>query len=258
MKCQYCGGNLSLEAEKCPHCGKINIHAQQHIKDMRDYQDAFADTQSDVYRVARNHSGIAVRAVIISVLLLLIVTMIFCNAQMYSIKYDLRESEANRKAKQYKELLEEYLEEENYQAFGAFCNAYNISGYGDAYEEYRPIINVTREYAYLYRYIMELKTAQREYMYDSSLESIGRTLDTFYEYMVDEKYNYGVAADNAETRKTLQVIEEKAEALLIVYCGLTEEEAASLKELSSAKRMVLIEERMQYGEWDTNCQTGNH
>lgn len=248
MKCQYCGGNLSLEAEKCPYCGKINIHAQQHIKDMRDYQGAFADTQSNVYRVARNHSGITVRAVLISVLLLLIVVVIFFHAQMYSIKYDLRESEANRKAKQYKELLEEYLEEENYQAFFYFCNAYNISGYGDAYEEYRPVINVVREYSYLYRYVMELKTAQREYMYDSSLESIGRTLDSFYEYMDEESYYFGEAADNAKTREILQAIEEKAEDLLIVYCGLTEEEAASLKELSSAKRMVLIEERMQDGE----------
>lgn len=239
---------MSLEAEKCPHCGKINIHAQQHIRDMREYQGAFADTQSDVYRVARNHSGITVRAVIISVLLLVIVAVIFMHSQMYSIKYDLRESEANRKAKQYKELLEEYLEEENYQAFGAFCNAYNISGYGDAYEEYRPVINVTREYSYLYRYVMELKTAQREYMYESSLESIGRSLDNFYEYMKDDGYNYGEAADNAETKETLQAIEEKVKALLIVYCGLTEEEAASLKDLSSAKRMVLIEERVQYGE----------
>ena len=45
---------------------------------------------------------------IISVLLLVIVAVIFMHSQMYSIKYDLRESEANRKAKQYKELLEEY------------------------------------------------------------------------------------------------------------------------------------------------------
>lgn len=248
MKCQYCGGNLSLEAEKCPHCGKINIHAQQHIKDMREYQGAFADTQSDVYRVAKNHSGITVRAVIISALLLVIVGVIFFNAQMYSIKYDLRESEANRKAKQYKERLEEYLEEENYQAFWAFCNAYNISGYGDAYEEYRPIINVAREYTYFYRYIMELKTVQREYMYDSTLESVGRTLDSFYEYMENDGYNFGEVAENEETIERLQAMEEKVKSLLIVYCGLTEEEADSLKELSSAKRMVLIEERMQYGE----------
>lgn len=252
MKCQYCGGTLSLEAKHCPHCGRINIHAQQHIRDMRDYQGAFADTQNDVYRVARNHSGITVRAVLISVLLLLIVVLAFANTEMYSIKYDVRERQANLNAKQYREILDGYLEEENYQAFGAFCDAYNIRGYMDEYIQYSTVIDVAREYSHLYRYVMELCTTEDDYGYKHNLENIGWALENLYVYLDEEDNRYGKIVGDKDASQIVQSIQEKAEALLIVYCGLTEEEAAGLKDLSSAKRIVLIEENIQNGQYEAD------
>ncbi|MBE5883893.1 MAG: hypothetical protein E7291_05705 [Lachnospiraceae bacterium] len=248
MKCQYCGGNLSLEAERCPHCGELNIHAQQHIKDMHRYQGAFESTQSHIYKVARNYSGITARAVIISALLILIVIFAIISAEMYSIKYGMREREAGRKAKQFREQLDEYLAEENYLAFSTFCDSYNISGYSDAFEEYRPIINASKQYTYLYRDIMQLYTADEDYIFESRLDSVGRGLEYFYKYMDDEEYSFGEAADTEETRQILAQMEESMRALLIVYCNITEEEALQLKEMSPAKRMVLLEESIQYEE----------
>ena len=40
MRCEYCGGNISLEAEECPYCGAPNKHAKQHAKDMKKYHSA--------------------------------------------------------------------------------------------------------------------------------------------------------------------------------------------------------------------------
>ena len=90
----------------------------------------------------------------------------------------------------------------------------------------------------MYQYVMQLNGAERDYIYESSLESVGRALDNFYEYMADKDYNFGEAADNEVTRQTLQQIQDRVEALLQVYCGFTEEEVAQLEDLSSAKRMV--------------------
>lgn len=38
MKCKYCGGNLTLEQAYCPHCGRPNEEAEQHVKDMEHSQ----------------------------------------------------------------------------------------------------------------------------------------------------------------------------------------------------------------------------
>ena len=51
MKCKYCGGNLTLEQAYCPHCGRPNEEAAQHVKDMEHYKSNFEDTKSDVYEV---------------------------------------------------------------------------------------------------------------------------------------------------------------------------------------------------------------
>lgn len=46
MKCKYCGGNLTLEQAYCPHCGRPNEEAAQHVKDMEHYKSNFEDTKA--------------------------------------------------------------------------------------------------------------------------------------------------------------------------------------------------------------------
>ena len=58
MKCKYCGGNLTLEQAYCPHCGRPNEEAAQHVKDMEHYKSNFEDTKSDVYEVAEKNTEI--------------------------------------------------------------------------------------------------------------------------------------------------------------------------------------------------------
>ena len=43
-------------------------------------------------------------------------------------------------------------------------------------------------------------------------------------------------------------MKEEMEALMITYCGLTEEEAQDIWEMSKAERMTLLEERLLYEE----------
>ena len=66
MKCEFCGGTLSLEEEYCPHCGQANKHAKQHIKDMRHYQGKFENTEKYVRNKATTYSEVSVRAIIIA------------------------------------------------------------------------------------------------------------------------------------------------------------------------------------------------
>ena len=54
MKCEYCLGPLSLEDEVCPHCGRPNKHAKQHIRDMKRYRALVKDFLNEI--VGRSHS----------------------------------------------------------------------------------------------------------------------------------------------------------------------------------------------------------
>ena len=35
MRCENCGGEISLEAAFCEYCGSPNAHAQSHAKEMK-------------------------------------------------------------------------------------------------------------------------------------------------------------------------------------------------------------------------------
>ena len=244
MKCKYCGGNLTLEEKFCPHCGKENEHARQHVSDMQKYQGAFADTQSDVYSVTRKFSGITARAVIIVVLLLVIVIMAVVGSEAYSIKRNLEQANSATHRAEYMGILDAYLEMEEYLAFDAFCDAHYIDGFDDGFEKYRPILSTAGAYSDVYYYMMEVVLAEDEVSRERMLGYLGERIEYFYEHMNMSDYKYFEGAVCEENEQIMQRMEENILVLLQAHCGFSEEDAAGFGELSQAKRMVLIEERL--------------
>ena len=84
MKCKYCGGNLTLEQAYCPHCGRPNEEAAQHVKDMEHYKSNFEDTKSDVYEVTEKNTEIMSHMIIITVLVILCVVVFVVSARSWS------------------------------------------------------------------------------------------------------------------------------------------------------------------------------
>lgn len=252
MNCENCGGNLSLEDAACPHCGTINKHAQQHIRDMDRYEGAFQSTQKNVYAITRNYAGITVRAIVITVLLILTVIFGVLAVSDYEIKSGLARSKSYRNFKEYEKLLDGYMEEENFMAFSAFCEAIYMRGYDSPYEKYLPVQRASGQYIYLYESIMRaytgvLEGAEQDEIADYA-ETLGEQLNYFYESLDMERYEYVEGADTEENRKALERMELNVRLLMQTYCGLTEEEAADLQSMSKAKRMVLLEERLGNAE----------
>lgn len=253
MKCEKCGGNISLEALHCPFCGEINIHAQQHVKDMARYQGEFARTRTNVYTVTRNYAGIAVRAGIITVLLILIIVFCYIGNESYIIKNNMRESNANRSFKKYSAIMDEYLAQEDYLAFGAFCEANCIETYNTKYEKYYQVMSVCYAYYQLYDRIMAANTAKAgddfsERDRENYISSIVQTMEYYYRYLDEERYGSYEGADSEKERATIAQIKEDVHALLRAYCGLTEEDIAGFDSLSDAQRTIIIEERMGNAE----------
>lgn len=244
MKCEHCGGNLTLEALVCPYCGKENSHAVKHASDMQKYQGAFADTRSDVYSVVRKYSGITARAVIIVVLLLAILITAVIGSEAYAIKRNMEQSNSAKNRSEYMAIMDAYLEAEDYLSFDVFCEAHYIDGFDDGYEKYRPIIGAATPYSDVCYYLMDIATAENKDELEYLLEYISERIDYFYEHMDMENYEYYEGAVCEENEQILQRMEENMLALLQAYCGLTKEDVEGFGELSQAKRMVLIEERL--------------
>lgn len=120
MKCKYCGGNLTLEQAYCPHCGRPNEEAAQHVKDMEHYKSNFEDTKSDVYEVAEKNTEIMSHMIIITVLVILCVVVFVVSARSWSIHRGLLQFDAGIRQSSYMKQMEQYLEDEDYIGLSAF------------------------------------------------------------------------------------------------------------------------------------------
>ena len=112
MKCKYCGGNLTLEQAYCPHCGRPNEEAAQHVKDMEHYKSNFEDTKSDVYEVAEKNTEIMSHMIIITVLVILCVVVFVVSARSWSIHRGLLQFDAGIRQSSYMKQMEQYLEDD--------------------------------------------------------------------------------------------------------------------------------------------------
>lgn len=120
MKCKYCGGNLTLEQAYCPHCGRPNEEAAQHVKDMEHYKSNFEDTKSDVYEVAEKNTEIMSHMIIITVLVILCVVVFVVSARSWSIHRGLLQFDAGIRQGSYMKQMEQYLEDEDYIGYQLF------------------------------------------------------------------------------------------------------------------------------------------
>ena len=139
MKCKYCGGNLTLEQAYCPHCGRPNEEAAQHVKDMEHYKSNFEDTKSDVYEVAEKNTEIMSHMIIITVLVILCVVVFVVSARSWSIHRGLLQFDAGIRQGSYMKQMEQYLEDEDYIGLSAFCDRHYIRPYSsnNNYEKYQ-------------------------------------------------------------------------------------------------------------------------
>lgn len=254
MKCENCGGNLTLEEAFCPHCGSVNQLAQKHAQDMKRYQGEFQNAQSRVNRMTGNYAGITVRAAVIALLLIIIVVFMVLGAKGYEIQAAIYQNKANRNFDRYSGIMDEYIAEEKYLEFTAFWEALRARDYDSPYEKYAPVIGAGRQYAYLYEGIMSayLDAWDSYGNNDFYIENIAGQLEYFYDTLDFERYSYYEGTDTAENRAALAQMEANVRAWLQAYCGLTEEDMKSWDTLSKAKRIVLLEERMQDGEGSEN------
>lgn len=248
MKCKYCGGNLSLEDEQCPYCGKANDQARQHTEAMKHYRGEFEHTKKKVRFIVGEYTQITVRVVILAILIIFVVAGLIVKRNAYSIRRAFIKQNAKQHVTEYTKLLERYMEEENYQAFRAFCDANYIASYEDSFQQFYPLKRAAQSYCNVYTSVMKAAFLTDSETLEQTANRLSEDLDYFYNCINRDKLVYYDAAEIEENVKAMNTMEHIVTLLLSTYCNLSDEQAKSISDLSSAKRAILIEEALTNGK----------
>lgn len=244
MKCEYCGGNMSLEDERCPHCGQLNKHAQQHIKDMKHYKGEFEQTREGVYESTRKYTQATVRMIIIAVLVIVIVILGVVYSNVWSFGRMIAQSDAKRNYKEYSANLDKYMEEEDFWALARFQTEHAV-GNLDLYKDYYPIMRAAGNYCDVCDYIMRIATPPKYDDRQQNITYLNENLDYFYIACDLERYSYIDNIDREENIMAINCMKQNIRNLLKTYCNFTEEDVTQFESLSKAKRGALLEERLE-------------
>ena len=244
MKCKYCGGNLDLEHKFCPHCGRPNELAQQHIRDMEKYRGEFDRTQKDVYRHASKWSGIFARAIILAVIITMFFVMGFITQNAWSIKTEHMTKKANRHYAEYSVQLDSYLKEMDYRGFVSFMDYYQIDTYDSPYSKYNGLRWAADSYGRFLDNMMAIIMPAPYGAYDSYYEYLSDDLDRFYQYSDPSFYSEYNPIDTELVQPHWDRMERTINDVLITYLDLSEEEAAGFRTMSKSKRAMLLEEKI--------------
>lgn len=244
MKCEFCGGELSLEDAFCRHCGRENKEAKKHVSQMKQYEGEFRQTQEEVYRASKKYGEVTARVIIIAVLLVALIVLLIMQANVYHWQRTFGNKKAEKNFAEYSAIIEGYLEDEDYLSLSSFVEANYIPTYDSKFEKYQPIFRVVQAYDYLYSRIARVQELGPN-VENKEIEYLGDSLDSFYSAMNLDMYSYIKDLDVEKTRKAYENLEEYVAALMQSCFGFTAEEVQELREMSKSKRVVLIEEHIR-------------
>lgn len=242
MKCKYCGGNLTLEALKCPFCGRENEQALKHARAMKRYHTAFEKTRKGVEDSAHRFNRVSVRITAAAVLVVAVICLLLLGGKSYELKRAVMRHQANIHSEEYMKLMDTMLREEDFLAFSAFCNEKYIDTYDTVYEKYVPTERVSGSFAYVYADIMNIVCPPEYLKPEQACEMLAESLNYFYGALNIENYEYCEDADSQQNKEALAAMEERVRLMLITYVGISEEDADTFGELSKARRGVLLED----------------
>lgn len=235
MKCPNCGAPLHMEDKFCTYCGAPNKLAVKHQQDMEHYEREFEKTQEEVLTKTRKAGSLAGFLIVILILIGLNIAAAFLLANSWSIKEDRRHKMVSKRAAEYKAVIDQMLEDQDYIAFSSFYYPNHLSGVKE-FNEYDAVLSYSRNLADIYSYLLDLDNYEYRFAddrIDSSISQIAQDITSLY---MDPRSMYFY--DESLTSDKMEIIEDirrQAEALLKAYAGFSEEETGDLGNLSKTR-----------------------
>ena len=244
MKCDSCGYNLNIEDKFCPHCGSKNIYAAKHSEDMEDFNRKFEATKEEVISNTRRFSEMNVKITIIAVLVALIAVAIIVAFRADDIRYSRQKKEILRNENRYIEQIKCYEADRNIDDLYAYMDD-NKLGYVSEGQlrNYSGVYNVSYYYINIESMLRILINRERDMTYNSDDYCIKRIVDMigYLKQSINED-NYNKELFTDERGEYIEYVKGLIEDTMRVYCHLTEDEAASIWDMTTSRLGIMIEE----------------
>ena len=243
MKCKYCGGEVGLEENFCPYCGKPNEQALRHHRDMADYRQRYEETETAVVGKARHYAQIIPRVIVILILMIAAAVMAWVSENVYAIPEEMRRHAAEKHPETVMAELDGYLEDRDYLSFSS-CFTYNgLRTYGTAFADYSDVEWCAEDYSFFVQQMEKLflhRDHEKWVKADSDID-IRRLCDA----LDDFEDIYARAQRNTQKplhQAAMNDMKENVRDMLRVYLGIREEEMEEFLALSDIRKAARIEE----------------
>lgn len=249
MKCPNCGANLTIDDEVCSFCGIESPYAEKHREEMRTFTRDFNRTKSQVLEKTQSHSRFVVKIMLIAIMIILNLVMWLAAANTYEVERFIRSQRVNSKYQVHKAELDKLEAERDFIGFAVY-HSENQLYYSDLFNEYDAAYNVASNYMILYQYIMELVTSDDEDSYytpEKRVEMITQQLEYLYEYSKPREYS-DMTEYSAVHQAFMDDMVQQVEDLIQTYLNVPADKIEEFRELSSARKQIMIEEGLGINE----------
>jgi len=243
MRCHSCNAHLSIDDEKCPYCGTPNPEAIKHRQEMRRFSGEFFRTKSSVLKTSTQTAQKSIRIMIICILAVLVLVAFIIMGNSWNISSAIQEARAARHEKEYTAILDQYEAEGDALSFAAFYNENYLYGV-DVYTKYQHYYWAASYYESIYEQLLEIfEEEDMESSHSNSVRRLCGYIDYYYTHLDEEHYSF-YEETGMYDEVHLQAVDrltEKLEAMLKLFCAISDEDMENFRNLSNAEKQVLIE-----------------
>lgn len=240
MKCKYCGSNLNIDDKFCSFCGKENVHAVQHRKEMQHFRDDYNQTKGVVFEKSGRKVTLMAKGTIILVLIVLCFLILLAKDNNYKIRDWIDKIEITNNINAHKKNLARLEADRDFFGLSSYYEQNNLY-LSQELEEYRNIVRISSYYFSIYQYTFELLN-HGKYPYSS--------VEKLIEYICDQIvwcYNYSEYNEYSPEQYTkvhMDATEDliyELETFIHVYLKVSREDIKTFPQLSSAKMQLIVE-----------------
>ena len=249
MKCPNCGANLTIDDEVCSFCGMENPYAEKHREEMRQFKTDYNRTKSQVLEKTQSHSKFVVKVMLIAIMVVINLLVLLAAANSYEVEHFILNRRISRNYNVHKTQLDRLEEDRNIIGFHVYYYE-NRLYYSDSFDEYNAANNVANSYEMVYNYMMALVAEDNEdsyYSEEQRIEMLAQQIEYLYKYSKPQKYS-DMSQYSAKHQEFMDAAVEQIEDLMQTYLNIPKGKMEEFRDLSSARRQIMIEEGLGINE----------
>lgn len=255
MKCEFCGANIDIESDICPHCGLKKSQFEKHREDMHAFQTDYNNLKTGVVAENKTFSQKAAFLTVIAFLVILNLVLILCHAMNYEIYRFFTEKNLKNHISEHVQALSEFESENDYESLYQYYDAHQLNYISQepSMKEYSLLNNMCIQYNSFMTYFPLVAfidysnhnsvDEQFEQYADLTVSSYDRIMEMNEKYIMNEDRGnlYSESSYSDKHMQSYENIISNIDTFIQTYCKFSDEEMETFKSETKAGRIVMLE-----------------